>query len=219
MELLQELDKLSAKRIKKSLKETSIEEFMKTLTRKYHVKKIGSGMYSNTYVARARDDILSYFFGFPKKFILKISKSDNSKRDRWADFVKIAQAEYPKNKMYPNIIAHQELSSESGKVIDVSIVEYVNVTKRSFGFRNAIEVFLGDTYYYLREFGPDGPPPDHKDIDKYYRLHHNLDLFNINHAEAIDLMQTVYINHKFEFDLHLDNFGFRSDNKVVVFDP
>lgn len=195
-------------------------DFKRQLKKAYRIKKIGSGEFSDVYLVRPKS-MSGLLVGFKKDFVLKITKenTDHSDVDGQARFVKIVRDDRGRNMLYPIITHFMTLNSKSGKEIDITVMEYLDVDESDSRTRKAASI-LQQYAQLIDELGYEEPDEEHEDFEEYEEFVDDLDHeFNISREDLLDFHTTLYHDNDLAYDVAPQNIGFRKDGSLVIFDP
>jgi hypothetical protein len=195
-------------------------DFKRQLKKAYRIKKIGSGEFSDVYLVRPKS-MSGLLVGFKKDFVLKITKenTDHSDVDGQARFVKIVRDDRGRNMLYPIITHFMTLNSKSGKEIDITVMEYLDVDESDSRTRKAASI-LQRYAQLIDELGYEEPDEEHEDFEEYEKFVDDLDHeFNISREDLLDFHTTLYHDNDLAYDVVPQNIGFRKDGSLVIFDP
>lgn len=216
---LDELSQKDASRIIENHFE-SWQQFKEYFYKNFTHKKVGAGQYSVVYLVKSKG-MFSFMRGFPKEFVLKVSRPDLTDKDSWGRFVPIANKKFAKNKLFPMIFAHLELeNADGGQPVDVSMIEYLTVDPKSDRSKE-IQRACGAVVEMFDTYGTDGPDPDEdeEDFEDFESYLDDLDDLGIDQNSFKDMYNTLYKGRRFEYDIHTGNVGYRADGSVCIFDP
>ena len=194
---------------------SSFAEFEKYLNENYEMETLGIGHFSYARAAKGGKD-----------FVLKVSKSPTKyEDDAWWDFAHVAQEKSKTNSLFPKVVyldAQHRFEGDEYK-IGIAILERLTpwsiATGNEYGSQDYDQASadIERIFYSLNKV---------KDADQdpagQARLWNTIENtcldYNINVEEVIE-MNNILSKISTNIDIHGDNFGYRADGSLVIFDP